>query len=202
MSRDRSTPRSRWSSRRRSAWSRARRWCATRPTTRHSTPGRWSASPASTWPRRREGLHGALAFAGVDDEDLIGAEIQELIRLGLLVELGQIGDGGLDLGLGDAAEVLAGGLAGALVVVVHVEQPEQRVGGAAGRDLDHLAAEHGALAVDAAAQVQGVLGDDPAADAAHAAVEADPRDVVLAARIRAAADLDVQIARRGHGGGG
>src|SRR6185295_16128863 len=68
---------------------------------------------------------------------------------------------------------------------------------AAGGDLRRQAAEPGAPGVDAAAHHHEVLRDHLVAELAHAALEAEAGDVVLAASVRAAADLDVEA-----GGGG
>src|ERR1019366_3795981 len=65
-----------------------------------------------------------------------------------------------------------------------------RVGHAPGDDLDDLSAEPRAALVDPAAEVQLVHGVRGAADGLGRPVPADVGDVVLAARVGAAADLD------------
>ena len=81
--------------------------------------------------------------------------------------------------------------------VVEVEQALERRGGAARGDLADQAAEVGAVGGDATADVDEVLRRGFAGELAHAALKADAGDVVLAAAVRAAGDLDVEAVRRG-----
>jgi chromosome segregation ATPase len=83
------------------------------------------------------------------------------------------------------------------LVAVQVEQRQQRLAAALRGDLDDVAPELDALFIKPAAEVQLVLGDLLAvARVAHRPVEADRRHVVLPARVRAAGDLDVGVARQ------
>src|SRR5205823_4001648 len=112
-------------------------------------------------------------------------------------------------GLGELAEIgdqraqLVGGhasperMAGRAFGDVEVEQALEGGGGAAGGDLADQAAEVGAVGADAAADVDQVLRRGAPGELAHAALEADAGDVVLAAAVGAARDLDVDAARGG-----
>src|SRR5690606_15777840 len=106
-----------------------------------------------------------------------------------------IAEGRDHLLLGDPAEEGPRILALLALVAVEVEEGEERLAGALGRDLDDVAAGLGPRLVRAAAGGERVLGHLPAAaDVAHGPVEADRGDVVLAAGVGAAGDLDVEAA--------
>ncbi len=78
---------------------------------------------------------------------------------------------------------------------VEVDQPIDDIGDPARRHLGREAAELRALIVDAAADHHEILRHDAIAELADAALEAEARDVMLAAAVRAAAHLDLQIRR-------
>src|SRR4051812_38769834 len=108
----------------------------------------------------RRPLRGALALANRDDKLIVLPDVEEVLRLGrLLVEAGEVADGGADAVLVDAAEEIEGLLVGELLLLVEGQELEHGVGDAARGDLDDLAAEGGAVfSVDAAAEVELVLG--------------------------------------------
>src|SRR5688572_30920805 len=81
--------------------------------------------------------------------------------------------------------------------LIEADQPLEGFGDAAGRYLGGGARETGAVLRRAAADHDEVLGHRAATHAFYAPLESDRRDVVLAAAVRAAADLDA----RGIGGG-
>ena len=77
------------------------------------------------------------------------------------------------------------------------QQALDGLGHAASRHLGRETGEVRALCAHASAQHHEVLGDGTTADLADAALETDPGHVVLAATVRAAADLHVET---GSGG--
>ena len=83
-----------------------------------------------------------------------------------------------------------------MLLLVELEQANHRRRHAPRRHLHHLAPEGRALAIDAAAEVELILRHRHAADAPHGAVKAERRHVMLAARVGAARDLDVELLAR------
>ncbi len=78
---------------------------------------------------------------------------------------------------------------------VEIDQAIDDIGDPARRHLGREAAELRALIVDAAADHHEILRHHAIAQLADAALEADARDVMLAAAVRAAAHLDLQVRR-------
>ena len=99
------------------------------------------------------------------------------------------------LGMLHAPEEGLGRLAREPLALVEAHEPLERFAAAARRHLGRETREVGLTVRDAAADHHEVLRDGAAAELAHAALEADARDVVLAAAVRAAADLDVEVGR-------
>ena len=97
----------------------------------------------------------------------------------------------------DAAEEGGRRLAGLVLARVELDQPLDGLRDAARRNLRRDAAERGAVLERPAADHHEVLRHGARAEPPHAALEPDRRDVMLAAAVRAAADLDARAVGRG-----
>src|ERR1700683_1375070 len=160
-------------------------------------PGRKPAPAARR--RRPANLDRALALATDDLERGVLGPVDEVLHV-LQIELDrhrQVLDASLELGGSDAVDELVERLAVGAFCLVITYPALDRFGDALGWQpcLEPLTVAHVAPFVRAA-DVRDVRGNRVLADLDRRTVEADVRDVVLAAAVRAAAHLDVDPPRR------
>src|SRR6478609_4468067 len=165
---------------------------------RRSSPAT-SAGGSSAPPFKRADSDRALAFAALHDEGSVLRPVDELVHR-VEAELDrhrEIADLVLERLGADAGGEVVEHLAVLTARLVQADPALDRLGGALGRQahLQPLAVDDVAV-LEVATDVRDVRGDRVVARADRRAVEADVRDVVLAAAVRAAAHLHVDPPRQ------